>query len=65
MAPTSPPSRGLEIDETIKFLGRRLPVTMKITEHDPQRRSAIELTGSPVPRPAGATSSSRSTAGRA
>ena len=40
---------GLEIDETIKFLGKRLPVTMKITEHDPQRRSAIELTSSPVP----------------
>ena len=40
---------GLEIDETVKFLGKRLPVTMKITEHEPQRRSAIELTGSPVP----------------
>jgi uncharacterized protein YndB with AHSA1/START domain len=40
---------GLEIDETIKFLGKRLPVTMRVTEHDPPRRSAIELVGSPVP----------------
>ena len=40
---------GLEIDETVKFLGKRLAVTMKVTEHEPKRRSAIELTGSPVP----------------
>jgi uncharacterized membrane protein len=44
-----PMEPGLEIDETVKFLGRRLPVTMKVTEHEPKRRSAIELTGSPVP----------------
>ena len=44
-----PVAPGLEIDETVKFLGRRLPVTMRVTEHDPPRRSAIELTSSPVP----------------
>jgi uncharacterized membrane protein len=44
-----PVEPGLEIDETIKFLGKRLQVTMKVTEHEPKRRSAIELTGSPVP----------------
>ena len=47
-----PPELGLEIDETVKFLGKRLPVTMRITEHEPdepKRRSAIELTGSPIP----------------
>ena len=44
-----PAEPGLEIDETIKFLGKRLPITMWITEHEPNRRSAIELTGSPIP----------------
>jgi uncharacterized protein YndB with AHSA1/START domain len=44
-----PVELGLEIDETVKFLGKRLPVTMKVTEHEPPRRSTIELTGSPVP----------------
>jgi uncharacterized membrane protein len=44
-----PVEPGLEIDETLKFLGKRLGVTMRVTEHEPKRRSAIELTGSPVP----------------
>ncbi len=44
-----PVEPGLEIDETVKFLGKRLPLTLKVTEHEPERRSSIELTGSPVP----------------
>jgi uncharacterized membrane protein len=40
---------GLEIDEVVSFLGKRLPVTMRVTEHEPRRRSAIELTRAAVP----------------
>jgi uncharacterized protein YndB with AHSA1/START domain len=40
-----PVEPGLEVDETIKFLGKRLPITMTVTEHDPPRRSAIEVAG--------------------
>jgi uncharacterized membrane protein len=40
---------GLEIEETFKFLGVRLPMTMKVTEHEPMTRSAIEMVGGPVP----------------
>ena len=40
---------GLEIEETYKFLGVRLPMTLKVTEHEPRRRSAIEMSDGPVP----------------
>ena len=40
---------GLEIEETYTFLGKRLPMTMKVTEHEPHRRSAIEFTSGPLP----------------
>jgi uncharacterized membrane protein len=40
---------GLEIDEVVSFLGKRLPVTMRVTEHEARRHSAIELTRSAVP----------------
>ena len=40
---------GLEIEETYKFLGVRLPMTLKVTEHEPPRRSAIEMSDGPVP----------------
>ena len=40
---------GLEIDETFKFLGVRLPMTMKVIEHEPTSRSAIEMISGPVP----------------
>ena len=42
---------GLEIEETIKFLGRTLPVTLTVTEHDPLAHSAIEVSGGPVTGP--------------
>jgi uncharacterized membrane protein len=45
-APIEP---GLEIEETFKFLGVRLPLTLTVTEHEPRRRSAIKVTGGPVP----------------
>ena len=44
-----PVEPGLEIEETYKFLGKRLPMTMKVTDHEPRRRSAIEFTSGPVP----------------
>ena len=44
-----PVERGLEVDEVFSFLGRRLPVTLVVTEHDPGRRSAVEVTRGPVP----------------
>lgn len=40
---------GLEIEETFKFLGKRLPMTLKVSEHEPKRRSAIEMIGGPIP----------------
>ena len=43
-----PVALGLEIEETVKFLGRTLAVTLKVTEHEPLRHSAIEVTGGPV-----------------
>jgi Polyketide cyclase / dehydrase and lipid transport len=40
---------GVEIEETFGFLGRRLPVTLVVTEHEPTRHSAVEVTAGPVP----------------
>jgi hypothetical protein len=40
---------GVEIQETFGFLGRRLPLTFVVTEHEPTTRSAVEVTGGPVP----------------
>ena len=45
----APVEVGLEIEETYKFLGVRLPMTLKVTEHEPPRRSAIEFSNGPVP----------------
>ena len=44
----APVEVGLEIEETYKFLGVRLPMTLKVTEHEPPRRSAIEFSNGPV-----------------
>ena len=44
-----PAELGLEIEETYQFLGRRFPMTLKVTEHEPTRRSAVDVTGGPVP----------------
>jgi uncharacterized membrane protein len=44
-----PVEPGLEIEETYKFLGKRFGVTMKVTEHDPKRRSAVAITSGPIP----------------
>jgi uncharacterized membrane protein len=40
---------GLEVDEVVSFLGIRMPVTLVVTEHEPGRRSAIDVTRAPVP----------------
>ncbi len=40
---------GLEIDEVFSFLGKRVPVTLVVTGHEPKRRSAVDVTRSPVP----------------
>ncbi len=40
---------GLEIDQVVSFLGRQMPVTLVVCEHEPRRRSAIEVTRAPVP----------------
>ena len=40
---------GLEVDEIVSFLGRRMPITLVVTEHEPSRRSAIDVTRAPVP----------------
>ena len=45
----APVEVGLEIEETYKFLGVRLPTTLKVTEHEPPRRSAIEVSDGPIP----------------
>jgi uncharacterized protein YndB with AHSA1/START domain len=44
-----PVEPGLEIDEVFSFLGVKVPVTLVVTEHEPHRRSAVDVTRSPVP----------------
>jgi uncharacterized protein YndB with AHSA1/START domain len=39
---------GFDFEETYKFLGRRMPITFIVTEHDPHRRSAVEVAEGPV-----------------
>jgi hypothetical protein len=43
-----PVADGVEIDETLKFLGIRVPVTMTVSEHRPTTHSAVDVSG-PVP----------------
>ena len=44
-----PVAVGLEVDEVVSFLGKRLHVTLVVTEHEPKRRSAIDVINAPVP----------------
>ena len=44
-----PIETGTEIDETFTFLGRRFPVTLVVTDHQPPHRSAVSVSGAPVP----------------
>jgi carbon monoxide dehydrogenase subunit G len=39
------PAPGIEIEETLKFLGVKVPVTLTVTEHEPPTRSAVDVTG--------------------
>jgi hypothetical protein len=39
---------GLDIEETYKFLGVELPMTLTVTEHEPRRHSAVAVTGGPI-----------------
>jgi uncharacterized protein YndB with AHSA1/START domain len=43
-----PVADGVEIDETLKFIGIRVPVTMTVVDHQPMTHSAVEVRG-PVP----------------
>ncbi|MBA2342719.1 MAG: SRPBCC family protein [Thermoleophilaceae bacterium] len=36
---------GLEIEETMKFYGVRLPMTLTVAEHEPPTRSAVDVRG--------------------
>jgi Polyketide cyclase / dehydrase and lipid transport len=40
-----PPAPGVEIEETLKFLGVKVPVTLTVTEHEPPVRSAVDVVG--------------------
>ena len=40
-----PPAPGVEIDETVKFLGVKVPVTLTVTEHEPPVSSAVDVSG--------------------
>lgn len=40
---------GTEIDEVVKFLGRKFDITLEVTEHEPMRRSAVKASKGPVP----------------
>ena len=40
-----PPALGVEVDETVKFLGVKVPVTLTVTEHEPPVRSAVDVSG--------------------
>ena len=39
------PAPGVEIEETLKFLGVKVPVTLTVTEHEPPMRSAVDVSG--------------------
>ena len=43
-----PLEAGSEVEETFTFLGRKFPVTLVVTEHDPPLRSAVKVIGAPV-----------------
>ena len=45
----APVEVGLEVEETLTFLGRRFPVVMRVTEHEPPARSAVEIVQGPAP----------------
>ena len=40
-----PPALGAEVDQTVKFLGVKVPVTLMVTEHEPPVRSAVDVRG--------------------
>jgi uncharacterized protein YndB with AHSA1/START domain len=40
-----PPAPGVEIEETYKFLGVRVPVVLTVTDHEPPTRSAVDVRG--------------------
>jgi uncharacterized protein YndB with AHSA1/START domain len=40
-----PPVPGVEIEETYKFLGVRVPVVLTVTDHEPPVRSAVDVSG--------------------
>jgi hypothetical protein len=40
---------GLDFEETYRFLGVRMPLTFRVTEHAPPRRSAVEITKGAIP----------------
>ena len=48
-APQGPIAVGSEFVETMRFLGRRVEVTWRVTEYEPPVRSAAQATASPVP----------------
>jgi uncharacterized protein YndB with AHSA1/START domain len=43
-----PVADGVEIDETFKFLGVRVPLTLRVTDHRPTAHSAVDVKGGPV-----------------
>lgn len=48
-APGGPIGVGSEFLETMRFLGRRVEVTWRVSEHEPPVRSAAQAIASPVP----------------
>jgi hypothetical protein len=40
-----PAAVGLEVEAVVRFLGRTVPIVLTYTEHEPRRRSAIEVSG--------------------
>jgi Polyketide cyclase / dehydrase and lipid transport len=48
-ADEGPIRAGTAFSETMRFLGRRVDVTWRVSEHGPPVRLAVEATSSPVP----------------
>ena len=40
-----PPAPGVEIEETLKFVGVRVPVVLTVTEYDPPTSAAVDVRG--------------------
>ena len=51
--PEGPIAVGTKYHQQRRFLGKRFPVTFEVTEHEPPKKSTIQITDGPFPGEAG------------